>query len=157
MEYSKRPVIFSHSNPRALCNHERNIGDDQIKACAATGGIIGVVGVNLFLGTQDVRAETMADHVEYLLDIAGPRHVGIGLDYSFPVSAAGTQARVKANPQFWPPKSGYGDVKIEYLPPTHLLELTEVLLSRGHSDEVVRGVLGGNFLRLASEIWRNER
>ena len=52
MEASTAPVIFSHSNARRLCDHERNIWDDQIKACAATGGVIAVTGVGRFLGRR---------------------------------------------------------------------------------------------------------
>jgi membrane dipeptidase len=50
MERSTAPVVFSHSNPRSLCDHGRNIRDDQIRACAGTGGVIGINGVGAFLG-----------------------------------------------------------------------------------------------------------
>jgi len=155
MKYSSEPVIFSHSNPRTLCNHERNITDEQIKACAATGGIIGVVGVNLFLGRDDIGAQSLASHVEYLLNVAGPRHVGIGLDYAFPVdSDSHINEKIRANPGFWPPDRGYGVADVHFVAPADLLALTDILLQRGHAEEVIRGVLGENFMRLAGEVWR---
>jgi membrane dipeptidase len=153
MERSSQPVIFSHSNPRALCRHERNISDAQIKACAATGGVVGVVGVSLFLENADVSAGSLADNVEYLLNVAGPDHVGIGLDYAFPVDIGEMDDIIRANPQFWPVERGYSDPHIAHVAPSQLLELTEILLRRGYSADVVRGVLGENFLRLAARVW----
>ena len=103
MELSCAPVIFSHSNPRALRDHERNIRDEQATACAATGGVIGVNGIGLFLGEDDIRTEALADHVEYLLDLVGPDHVGIGLDYFFEADLdASFQDALAGNEDYWP-------------------------------------------------------
>src|SRR5262249_39233052 len=53
MEYMEQPVIFSHSNPRAVHDHPRNITDDLIRRCAATGGVIDLNGIGMFLGRND--------------------------------------------------------------------------------------------------------
>ncbi|WP_374598036.1 dipeptidase [Sphingosinicella sp.] len=151
MEYSGSPVIFSHSNPAARWKHGRNISDEQIRACAATGGVIGAVGVSLFLGERP-SAELFADHVEHLIQVAGPKHVGIGLDYGFPVDVDVSEI-VAANPQFWPTSEGYHG-RIDFLAPSILRPLADILLRRGHSEKDVRGVLGENFLDLAERLWR---
>ena len=83
MERSSRPVIFSHSNPKTLKNHARNIGDDQIDACARTGGVVALSGIGIFLGANDVRTETLLRHIDYVVERVGVDHVGIGLDYMF--------------------------------------------------------------------------
>src|SRR5690606_36645690 len=63
IDYSKNPVIFSHSNPRALRDHPRNIPDELMKACAARGGVVGINGIGLFLGENDNSTEAIVRHI----------------------------------------------------------------------------------------------
>ncbi len=145
IEASSAPVIISHANPRALCDHTRNVPDDLIKACAASGGVIGVVGFAKVLGDDPVvRPEHMVQHIEYLLDLVGPRHVGLGIDYVY------DQAFDMRTP--WSPH--YAGRPVGVLEPEDLPRVTEALLARGHDEPVVRGVLGENWLRVAERVWK---
>ena len=147
---STRPTIFSHSNPRALRDHPRNIPDELIRACAATGGVIGLNGVGIFLGDNDIRSETLARHIDYVAQLVGARHVGLGLDAVF--DQASMDASLSGNTGLWPPQYGYRP-GIAFYQPEQLPELAEILLSRSWSEADVRGVLGENLLRVASEVW----
>ena len=79
-EVTKVPAIFSHANPRSVFDHPRNITDDQIKACAKTGGVIGINGVGVFLGKNDNSTETFLKHLDYVAELVGPQHVGLATD-----------------------------------------------------------------------------
>jgi membrane dipeptidase len=154
MEVSTAPVIFSHSNPRGRWDHGRNIRDEQIKACAAGGGVIGINGVGIFLGPNDTRTEVIADHVDYVADLVGARHIGIGLDYAFEVMADGPDALLAAHPDYWPAGNHYDTPRIGIAAPAQLRELTDILLRRNWSDDDLRGILGGNFQRIAGQVWK---
>ena len=79
MEVSNEPVIFSHSNVYSIASHPRNLKDDQIKACAATNGLIGINGASLLLGEFDTSSEKLSQHIDYICECVGPSYVGLGL------------------------------------------------------------------------------
>jgi len=84
-------VIFSHSNPSAVYPHVRNIPDDLLVACARSGGVVNLNGVGLFLGPGadgrgDNSTETLLRHIDYVVQLTGPQHVGLDLDYVFDVA-----------------------------------------------------------------------
>lgn len=152
MERSSQPVVFSHSNPRALADHGRNITDPQIRACAGTGGVIGVNGVNLFLGEDESTPAAVARHVAYVAELTGPEHVGISLDYASEDEAV-TETLVAGDSYYWPEDCGY-DRPTRCLDVRHLPGVADELRKVGFDDGEIAAVLGGNFRRVAEQVWR---
>lgn len=151
LEATRKPVIFSHSNPRALRDHPRNIPDDLIRGCAKTGGVVCINGVGIFLGDNDIRTETVARHIDYVVQMVGADHVGLGLDYVFDQSDL--DASLAAHPHIWPEEWDYKP-GIKFVAPEQLPELTEILLKRQYREDDIRKILGGNLLRVAEAVWR---
>lgn len=147
-DVSKHPVIFSHSNPNGVRNHVRNISDEQIRGCASTGGVVGINGIGDFLG--GIQSEKVIEHIEYVIDLVGPDHVGIGLDYV--IDKQELVDYLKSYPEVYPP----GKMKdlLQFVAPEQFPEFTELLYQRGYGEQVISGILGGNFMRVAKEVWK---
>lgn len=154
LEASSKPAIFSHSNARALCDHQRNIDDDQIRACATRGGFVGLNGIGIFLGDNDIRDEVMADHVCYIADLVGPEHVALGLDWKPPsASAPDLTELVASRPDFWPPGQRYDTPGIGFASPAQIPGVCAILSRRGWTQPDIEGFLGGNAMRVAGQVW----
>jgi len=157
MELFGKPTVFSHSNVAHVFPHPRNISDQLIKACAATGGVIGLTGWGPIVNERnDPSPEAIAQHVYYVADLVGSQHVGIGLDYVYVPEL--TTKRVKENAQLYAPlgsleQYNYHHEVQRFAPPTTFAPLADLLLKR-MSEQEVRGILGENWLRVAAANWR---
>lgn len=154
LDAATRPVIFSHSNCAAVHAHPRNIPDDLIRACAATGGVVGINGVGIFLGPGeggDASSATYARHVDHAVQLVGAQHVSIALDYVF--DRAELEEVVRTMAHTFPPGLGY-EHPPRFVAPEQLPEIVALLQGWGYGDDDLRALLGGNLLRLARQVWK---
>jgi len=152
MAQTSKPVIFSHSNPTSVWNHQRNITDDQIKACAQTGGVIGINGMGIFLGDNDITTDTIVRHIYYVSELVGSDHVGLGFDYS-PEIDIDIGTILTSRPDYWPAGNGYNTPGIKHAGPAQIVEIVSALTDLGFSANEIKGILGENFKRIASMVW----
>jgi membrane dipeptidase len=131
LELSEAPVVASHANARALCDHPRNLTDEQLDGIAASGGLVAVTYVPAFLASppEDASLEQVLDHVDYIVKAIGVDHVGLGSDFD-----------------------GFDGVLPGLEDVLHLPALTAGLVARGYSDEKVGKILGGNYLRVFRQV-----
>ncbi|MEW6546630.1 MAG: dipeptidase [Bacillota bacterium] len=134
VETCQGPFVASHSCCRALCDHRRNLSDDQIRALARAGGLVGINFAPAFL-REDGQAswEDVLRHIDHVVSLVGPDHVGLGSDYD----------GIPATPL------GLEDA-------SRLPVLTRGMLERGYSEEDIRKILGGNFLRVIKQVTDGE-
>ena len=150
MTHTDKPVIFSHSNARALRDHPRNIPDELIAACAKTGGTVGINGVGIFLGDNDITTTTFVNHIDHIVQKVGADHVAIGTDYVYDEEEF--DASMAAMDNIWPANFGY-EPGIKFLPPEQLPQITEELLRRNYKEVDIKKILGENLLRVATQTW----
>ena len=156
-EVSKKPVLITHSNCRALVpGHPRLKTDEAIKKMAATGGVMGITGVRMFVKSDEpTTVEHALDHFDHVVKLVGVEHVGVGSDMDldgYDDMPPEENKRLRAGY-----KGSYGfreKIDIEGLDhPQRMFDLTEGLIRRKYNDKDIELILGGNFKRVLAQTW----
>jgi len=167
IERSKDPVLFTHCNARSLCSSKRNKTDEQIRALAEKGGVIGVTPYSPLLRMTQSREgrptlDDLMKHVDYLVDLVGIDHIGFGWDVVEKGYDEGKESMLLG---VWRTRRPdvYGEDKpaTAEFPPTVGIEryenvpnFTKALVAKGYSDQEITKILGGNFLRVFKRVWK---
>ncbi len=162
-ETSTRPVIASHTVCRGLHDHVRGRTDEEIRAIAATGGLVGILSYSSFLSDRLGTLEHMLDHIDHAVSLVGVEHVGIGTDNRFVVTdnSAATQKELPPDKggdrswwTHWLPEHRVSvpecreETGVGSLAWTNWPYFTAGLVKRGYGDDDIRKILGLNFLRV---------
>ncbi|MDR1556679.1 MAG: gamma-glutamyl-gamma-aminobutyrate hydrolase family protein [Tannerellaceae bacterium] len=130
MERTTSPVICSHSSARALCDHDRNLTDDQLRTLAKNGGVVQVCLLDDYIHSDSRKASVVhaVEHIDHIVKVAGIDHVGIGSDFDGGGGLIGCE--------------GHND----------LIQITVKLLEKGYTEEDIAKIWGGNFLRVMQAV-----
>ena len=129
IEQTDKPVIVSHTAAFSRCNHFRCLTDDQIKALAENGGVMGIIFAPQYLKAEqdECTLDTMVEHICHVADLVGVDYVGIGSDYD-------------------------GGVKAPIVPEmSQLVDLTRAMMAHGFNEKEIKQIWGGNFLRILKQ------
>jgi membrane dipeptidase len=156
-DVSKKPVLITHSNCRALNpTHPRCKTDEAIKAMAAKGGVMGITEVRMFITAKEpTTMETMLDHFDYVAKLVGVEHLGVGSDIDLLGYDAMPPEELKQLKAGYKGSYGFRDkVDIDgYNYAKRPFDLAEGLIRRKYSDADIEAILGGNFRRVLKQIW----
>ncbi|MBM4362581.1 MAG: membrane dipeptidase [Deltaproteobacteria bacterium] len=173
IEASEQPVVVTHAGIRKFVDHPRTVSDEQMKAIAATGGVVGVTSFGSFNwrgGRQRPRLADFLEAIEHAIGVAGIDHVGIGTDsvvepggypqkvrdHSAMTYGPYSEKQIAHTRGFKEATAGFTtDEHLEgFRSMEHLPRVTQGLLDRGYREEDVRKVLGANFLRVFQAVWK---
>jgi membrane dipeptidase len=156
-ELSKKPVLITHSNCRALVpGHPRCKTDEAIRACGRSGGVMGITGVRMFVkASEPTTIEDVLNHFDHVRDLIGPEHLGVGSDVDLDGYDDMEPAALQRLRAGYKDSYGFRDkIDIEGLDhPKRMFDLTEGLIRRKYTDAQIGGILGGNFQRVLGGIW----
>ena len=122
-----KPVVVSHGGVQATCDNNRNLSDGQIRGVAETGGVVGIGYWDT--AVCEMTPEAVVDAIEHVIDVAGIESVALGSDYD-------------------------GNVDVGW-DTSDIAVVTNELVARGHSEEEIEAIMGGNALRVLREVLPN--
>jgi membrane dipeptidase len=144
LDVAQGPVCCSHSNCRKLYLHPRGIDDDQIKALAKTGGVMGINAIATQVADKNPTVDKLVDNISHIADLVGVDHVGLGLDF------------VKDDGPLHPDDELFNAEANKLLPDLEneedLLNLTDKLIRRGFTAQETSKILGQNYLRMLKTV-----
>lgn len=149
LELSSAPVVCTHHGIRAIHPHFRNLTDDIIRGCAATGGVVGITGAGYYLGGMPT-PELLFRHVDYAVQMVGGDHVGLGLDWT--ADTARLERAFAASPDVWGSLDQWQP--LAFCSPDMLVPLVGLMERAGYGDTAITGIIGGNWLRVANAVWK---
>jgi membrane dipeptidase len=156
-EASKRPVLITHSNARALNPaHPRCKPDEVIRACGKAGSVMGITGVRNFVKDREpTTIEDVINHVDYVAKMIGVEHVGIGSDIDLDGYDDMPPDQYKKLKESYKGSYAFRDkIDIEGLDhPKRMFDFTEALIRRKYADADITGILGGNAMRVLAQAW----
>jgi len=154
VELANAPVC-THSNSYTVNANDRNTKDDTARAVAAKGGVMGVCGLPRTVSAKSATLDRLIDHVDYYVELLGARHVGFGCDF---VAAYKASKQILPASVRWrtlrPDIFGTVDEFVSQSYPEGLTEIRELpnftqrLFDRGHSEQDIAAIMGGNWLRI---------
>jgi membrane dipeptidase len=160
---SKRPVAISHTGCRAVGDHPRSKRDEELRAMAEKGGVVGIYLMPFLTPGRAPRGADVVAHIEHALKVCGEEHVGIGSDLSItPIDGSAEYWRMHRDFVLARKKAGRAapgeDENMlfyteELNTPRRLERIAELLAARGHPSALIEKVIGGNFARLLGEVW----
>ncbi|HSM61702.1 MAG TPA: membrane dipeptidase [Longimicrobiales bacterium] len=161
IERSARPVAITHTGCRAVFDHPRNKRDEELRACAERGGVVGIYLMPYLNASGPPSAEDVMRHVDHALRACGEDHVGIWSDQSIHPIAATPEyyRRVEQEVErrralgISAPREDTAPFVPDLNDARRMELIADLMSARGHPDRVIEKVLGANFVRLFGEVW----
>ena len=163
VEVSDKPIVYSHTNCKALCDHPRNKTDDQIKALARKGGVMGLSCFNWFVSDKPRSTlDDLLNHFDHVAGLVGTDYIGIGSDFS----VAGWPGR-EPDAEWESHRKLYGEREWKTIKgrfPPYIDEvnnsrryhtIAEGLQKRGWKLDDIAKVLGLNFVRVYKDVLKS--
>jgi len=158
-DISKKPVLITHSNVRSLNpNHPRCKTDEALIKMAKAGSVVGITNVRNFVkATEPTTIEHLLDQYDYVRDLVGPEHLGVGSDIDLYGYDAMPKKQYDALKAMYKGSYAFREkIDIEGIDhPKRMFDLTAGLVRRKYSNREIKGILGQNFKRVLAKIWKD--
>ena len=144
LEAAQAPLIVSHANACGMLDHPRNLDDDQIKAIADQGGLVGILALPERVAKKDATLEDLLKHLDYMVELVGVEHIALGLDF---IKYDGPRTLKDQHHPLHQRTYVKDFEEIEDLP-----KLIEGLVRHGYKEKEIALILGGNYIRVLKSI-----